>query len=83
MAKEVVTPVRGKLLTLNEAAEKIAMSSKWIYARMKEGNLPFPWYLLSSGKRAIDSADIDDWLSICKIPAGGGEGDEKRRNTKK
>ena len=68
------TPVRGELLTMEEAAKKICMSKPWIYRRMKQGTLPFPWFILSSGKRAIDSADLDDWLRISKIPAGTAPG---------
>lgn len=63
-------PVRGELLTVEEAAERCGMSRKWIYRRMKRGTLPFPWYMNSPGKRLIDSADIDDWLRLIKVPVG-------------
>ena len=68
-------PVNGKLLSMKEAAEKSGMSTKWIYARMKEGTLPFPWYMASAGKRLIDSDDIENWLRRIKIPAGKMPGD--------
>ena len=63
-------PVRGKLLTMEEAEEKTGMSREWIYKCMRKGTLPFPWFLLCPGKRLIDSADIDDWLRMSKIPVG-------------
>ena len=63
-------PVRGDLLTLSEAAEKLHMSPKWIYKHMEKGTLPFSWFLLSPGKRLIDSADLEDWQRSCKIPPG-------------
>jgi excisionase family DNA binding protein len=63
-------PVRGKLLTMTEAAEKTGMSRKWIYAHMVKGTLPFPWFMPSPGKRLIDSADIEDWLRLIKVPIG-------------
>jgi len=63
-------PVRGELLTMSEAAEKIHMSMKWIYKHMDQGTLPFPWFMPSPGKRFIDSADIEDWQRLTKIPAG-------------
>jgi predicted DNA-binding transcriptional regulator AlpA len=63
-------PVRGKLITMAEASKKIRLSKKWIYNRMENGTLPFPWFMPSPGKRLMDSADIDDWLLIKKIPVG-------------
>jgi excisionase family DNA binding protein len=50
-------PVRGKLLTIAEAAEKIGLSKKWIYAKMETGTLPFSWFMPSPRKRLIDRAD--------------------------
>jgi|TergutMp193P3_1026864.scaffolds.fasta_scaffold409929_1 predicted DNA-binding transcriptional regulator AlpA len=61
---------RGEWLDMKRAAKKSGMSKEWIYKRMKSGTLPFNWHLKSSGKRVIDSADIDDWHSITEIPAG-------------
>jgi predicted DNA-binding transcriptional regulator AlpA len=63
-------PVRGRLLSISEAAEKSGMSAKWLYARMETGTLPFPWFMPSPGKRLIDSADIEDWQRTIKVPAG-------------
>jgi predicted DNA-binding transcriptional regulator AlpA len=63
-------PVRGELLTMAEAAGKIRMSTKWIYARMEDGTLPFPWFMPSSGKRLIDSADIEEWQRLTKVHPG-------------
>ena len=63
-------PVRGKLLTMEEAEEKIGMSREWMYKHMKKGTLPFPWFLICVGKRLIDSADLEDYLRVCKIPTG-------------
>jgi predicted DNA-binding transcriptional regulator AlpA len=63
-------PVRGELLTMTEASKKIGLSKKWIYTHMENGTLPFPWFMPSSGKRFIDSADIEDWLRTTKIPVG-------------
>lgn len=63
-------PVRGELLTMEEASEKIRLSMKWIYNHMENGTLPFPWFMPSSGKRLMDSADIEDWQRTTKIPVG-------------
>jgi hypothetical protein len=61
-------PVRGKLISLEDAADKLGMSKQWLYLRMREGSLPFAWFMPSPGKRLIDSADIDDYLRVIKIP---------------
>jgi excisionase family DNA binding protein len=63
-------PVRGELLTMAEAAQKIGLSKKWIYNHMENGTLPFPWFMPSPGKRLIDSADLEDWQRATKIPVG-------------
>jgi len=63
-------PVRGELLNVKQAIKRAGVSRGWLYDRMKEGTLHFPWFLKAGGKRQIDSADIDDWLRGCKIPAG-------------
>ena len=62
-------PVRGKLLTVTEAAEYIGSGKSWIYNCIASGTLPFPCYPLKYGKR-FDSADLDDYLRISKMPAG-------------
>jgi predicted DNA-binding transcriptional regulator AlpA len=62
--------VKGKLISISEAAEKSGMSDKWLYARMRTGTLPFPWFMPSPGKRLIDSADLEDWLRSIKIMPG-------------
>ena len=68
VAKE--KPVRGELLNMADAAQKAGVSSSWLYERMKAGELPFAWLMLGPGMRRIDSADIEDWLRSCKVPAG-------------
>ena len=62
-------PVRGKLVGMKEASERIFMGKTWIYENMRKNTLPFPWFMLASGKRAFDSADLDDWLLKRKVPA--------------
>jgi len=62
-------PVRGKLVGIKEASERIFMKKTWIYDRMRDGTLPFSWFNLASGKRAFDTADLDDWLLQRKVPA--------------
>ncbi|MCL2210220.1 MAG: hypothetical protein FWC03_11755 [Treponema sp.] len=62
-------PVRGKLVGMKEASERIFMGKTWIYDHMRDGTLPFPWFNLATGKRAFDTADLDDFLLKRKVPA--------------
>jgi excisionase family DNA binding protein len=58
-----------KLIKIKEVSERIGMSEAWIYARMKDGMLPFPRYPVSGGGRRCDSAEVDTWLESIKVPA--------------
>jgi excisionase family DNA binding protein len=62
--------IRGELMTVEEVSKKTRLSKEWIYKHMKNGTLPFPWFMPSPGKRLIDSADVEDWQQSTKIPAG-------------
>ena len=68
--QEEKTAVRGKLVGIKEASEIVYMKKTWLYSRMRDGTLPFPFFLLASGKRAFDTADLYDWLLQRKVPAG-------------
>jgi predicted DNA-binding transcriptional regulator AlpA len=62
--------IRGKLITVEEAVNVTRLGKDWFYRHMKNGTLPFPWFRLSTAKRVIDSADLNDWLNVLKIPVG-------------
>ena len=62
--------VRGELISIGEAVERYPLAKDWYYRHMEAGTLPFPWYQLTVGKRFMDTADIENWLSQCKVPAG-------------
>jgi predicted DNA-binding transcriptional regulator AlpA len=65
-------PVRGELISITKAAKKTGLGKDWFYYHMKNETLPFPWFPLTAGKRFMDSADIDDWLRLRKVPAAKG-----------
>lgn len=69
--------VRGELISIGEAVEKTSLGKDWFYRHMEAGTLPFPWFQLSVGKRFMDTADIEDWLSQRKVPAGSLPGEIK------
>lgn len=61
-------PVRGELLTIDEAAKYIHIGKSTLYECIDDGI--FTVFRPPRGKRLIDSADLDDWLKMAKIPAG-------------
>jgi excisionase family DNA binding protein len=61
-------PVRGRLLTIDEASKYIRLGKTNIYQCIKDGT--FTFFRPPKGKMLLDSADLDDWLRISKIPAG-------------
>ena len=63
-------PVRGEVMTVKEVSKYTRLSKEWIYNHMKNGTLPFEWFMQGPGKRVIDSADVDDWMRSIKIPVG-------------
>jgi predicted DNA-binding transcriptional regulator AlpA len=69
--------VRGKLISISKAVEMTGLGKDFFYTCMKNGTLPFAWFMLTPGKRLIDSADIKDWIKLRKIPAGSMPGDKK------
>jgi len=69
-------PVRGELISIAKAAKRTGLGKDWFYRHMARGTLPFPWFPLTTGKRYMDSADIDDFLRLLKVPAGARPGDK-------
>jgi len=66
---------RGKPITVREAEKMYRIGKDWFYKHMNAGTLPFPWQPISEGRRLMDTADIDDWLNLTKVPAGSLPGD--------
>jgi excisionase family DNA binding protein len=61
-------PVRGQLLTVNEAAKQIHVGLTTLYNSIHTGEIPF--FRPPRGKILLDTADLDDWLRMSKVPAG-------------
>jgi excisionase family DNA binding protein len=61
-------PVRGQLLTIDEAARYIRIGKTTLYNCVKVGAIPF--FRPLRGKILLDTADLDDWLRVSKVPAG-------------
>jgi excisionase family DNA binding protein len=61
-------PVRGKLITVKEAAEYIHMGEATLYECINACAIPF--FRPPKGRILLDSADLDDWLRVSKVPAG-------------
>ena len=76
--QHVETPVfRGEPITVREAMKRYRIGKNWMYRHMKAGTLPFPWHPYSERRRFFDTADIEDWINMKKIPAGTRPGDIK------
>jgi excisionase family DNA binding protein len=61
-------PVRGELLTIEEAAKYIHMGKTTFYNCVNNGSIPS--FRPPRGKILCDTADLDDWLRMSKVPAG-------------
>jgi excisionase family DNA binding protein len=63
-----LTPQR--LLTAPEVAERLNVSSRWVYRRASAGELPFVH--LGNGPRSplrVDPDDLTEWLQNLKRPS--------------
>jgi excisionase family DNA binding protein len=67
-SKQEEKPVRGQLLTIDEASAYIRMGKTTFYECINTGKIPF--FRPPRGKILLDTADLDDWLRISKVPAG-------------
>jgi excisionase family DNA binding protein len=61
-------PVRGQLVTVNEAAKYIHVGLTTMYECVHSGVIPF--FRPPMGRILLDTADLDDWLRISKVPVG-------------
>jgi len=65
-----LTTVRGKLLVVKEIAVFLRVSERWVQQHMADGTFPFQWYPIGDRDRAVDSADLDEWLKKISVDAG-------------
>ena len=61
-------PVRGELISVDEASRYIRLGKTSIYACAKDGLLSFSHPPI--GILSLDTAVLDDWLRMSKISAG-------------
>jgi excisionase family DNA binding protein len=66
-------PVRGGLLTIDEAARYIRMGKTTLYECINDGSIPF-FFRPKKGKILLDTADLDGWLRKSKSPPGTAPG---------
>jgi predicted DNA-binding transcriptional regulator AlpA len=65
-----LTVVRGHLIVVKEIAAFFRVSVRWVNKHMADGTFPFRWFPLGKRDRAIDSADLEDWLRSIAVEAG-------------
>lgn len=61
-------PVRGELITIDEAVKYIRMGKTTFYECINDCSIPF--FRPPRGKILLDTADLDDWLRKSKVSAG-------------
>ena len=65
-------PVRGQLLTIDEAAKYIRLGKTSLYDCIRNGSISF--FRPPRGKILLDTADLDDWLRRSKVTVGTAPG---------
>ena len=65
-----LSTVKGTLLITKEIAEFLRTSERWVQKHMSDGTFPVRWYPIGERDRAVDSADLDDWLKKIAVEAG-------------
>jgi len=61
-------PVRGELLSIDEAAQYIHLGKTSLYKCIKNGDISF--FRPPKGKILLDTAVLDEWLRNSLVPAG-------------
>ena len=61
-------PVRGELIDIDEAAKYVCMGKTTFYECINKGLITY--FRPPKGKILLDTADLDDWLRVSKVPAG-------------
>jgi len=62
------SPVRGELVTIDEASKRIHLGKTSLYYCIRTGKLRY--FQPTMGKILLDTADLDDWLRNSVVPAG-------------
>ena len=69
-SEEITAFPRGVWVSVPDAGKRYPMGKDWFYQHIKAGTLPFDHYELSPGVTVMDTADIEDYINRCKVPAG-------------
>ena len=65
-----LTAIRGRLLLPREIAPVLRVSERWIRNGMQNGTFPIRWYFINDKDRAVDSADLNEWIAKKRVEAG-------------
>jgi excisionase family DNA binding protein len=65
--KKKKKPVRGELVTVNEAIKYTRLGRTSLYESINKGYIRY--FRPKKGKILFDTADLDDYLSKCEVPA--------------
>jgi excisionase family DNA binding protein len=64
---------KGKSLTTKDVARLMCVSERWVQEKMEDNTFPVRWFLIGERNRLIDSADLDNFLSIIEMKPGNAE----------
>jgi len=65
-----LTAIRGRLLLPREIAPLLRVSERWIRDHMQKKTFPIRWYFINDKDRAVDSADLNDWIAKKRVEPG-------------
>jgi len=65
-----LTVVRGHLVVVKEIAAFFRISVRCVNKHMADGSFPFRWFPIGKRDRAVDSADLEDWLKSIAVAGG-------------
>jgi len=77
--KKVGPSARGKLMSAKEIDDEYGIEQHWLYDRVEDGTLPFPYFRISPRKLRFYRMDVESWLNAIEHPAGTKPGKIKRR----
>jgi len=71
-------PLCGELISAKKVQEIYGIERSWLYDRIEDGTIPFPYSRLSPRKIRFKKSAIEKWLNTIEHPAGTKPGNIKK-----
>lgn len=62
-------PVRSDLLSIDQAAKRLGISTRWVFRLLERRELP---YVQLGGRRKIEPTALEEYVAARRIPAKAG-----------